>query len=171
MVNILELRNVVYVPSMRRNLILVSTWAFDGYSYSFGNRKFELFYNSCVVGSSALFDGLYKVDLDYSFANSINIAIGKKRSKVDENSSMLWHESLSHISKERMQKLIKEGVLYDLHFSNFDTCIDCIKGKLPTRAIKGKRSRKQNILELIHIDIKDPLHLLPWAVITISSPL
>ena len=51
----------------------------------------------------------------------------------------------------------KEGILRDLDFSDFDACVDCIKGKLPTRTRKGKRSRKQNILELIHIDINGPI--------------
>ena len=45
---------------------------------------------------------------------------------------MLWHKHSSYISRERMQSLIKEGVLHDLDFLNFDTCIDCIKGKLPS---------------------------------------
>ena len=40
--HILQLRNIVYIPSMMRNLILVIALDFDGYSYSFGNRKFEL---------------------------------------------------------------------------------------------------------------------------------
>ena len=153
----LELRNVVYVPSMRRNLISVTALDFDGYYCFFGNRKFELFYNSCMVGSGMLSDGLYKIDLDPNFANSINTVIGKKRSRVDENSSMLWHKRLGHISRDRMQRLIKEGILQDLDFSDFDTCVDCIKGKLPARARKGKRSRKLNILELIHTDISGPI--------------
>ena len=56
-----------------------------------------------------------------------------------------------------MQRLIKEGVLHDLDFSNFDTYIDCIKRKLPTRARKGKRGRKQNVLEIIHTYICGPI--------------
>ena len=39
----LELKNIVYVPFMRRNLISIAALDFDGYSYSFGNRKLELF--------------------------------------------------------------------------------------------------------------------------------
>ena len=109
---------------MKRNLILVITLDFDGYSYSFGNRKFKLFYNSCTVGSSALFDGLYKTDLNPSFANSFNTVIKIKRSKVNENSFMLWQKGLRHISRERMERLIKEDALHDLDFLNFNICID-----------------------------------------------
>ena len=56
-----------------------------------------------------------------------------------------------------MQRLIKEWVLHDLDFSYFDTCVNCIKGKLLVRARKGKRSRKQDVLEMIHTDICGPI--------------
>ena len=98
----LELKNIVYIPSMRRNFISVATLDFDRYSYSFGNRNFKLSYDSCVVGFGALSDGLYKIDLDPNFANSINTVIGKKMDRVNENSSMMWHKHLGHISRERM---------------------------------------------------------------------
>ena len=96
--------------------------------------------------------------------------IGKKRSKVNENSSMLWHKCLGHISRERMQRLIKEGILHDLDFSDFDTCVDCIKRKLPVRARKGKRSRKQSIPGLIHINISGPITPTIMGDINTSSP-
>ena len=44
-------------------------------------------------------------------------------------------------------------MLHDMDFSNFETCIGCIKGKLPIEVRKGKRNRKQNALELILINI------------------
>ena len=50
---------------MTRNLISIIALNFDGYYYSFGNTKFELFYDFCVVGSNALSNELYKIDLDY----------------------------------------------------------------------------------------------------------
>lgn len=53
----------------------------------------------------------------------------KKRKRNDENSSKLWHERLGHISKSRMERLVKEGLLHPLDFSDFDTCIKYIKGK------------------------------------------
>ena len=96
--------------------------------------------------------------------------IGKKRGRFNENFSMLQHKCLGHISRERMQMLIKESVLHDLNFLDFDTYIDCIKGKLPTRAKKGKRSRKQSILELIHTNISGPITPTAMGVINISSP-
>ena len=59
----------------------------------------------------------------------VNSIAGDNRSKVDENSSMLWHKRLGHISRPRIERLVKQGILHDLDFSDFDTCVVCIKGK------------------------------------------
>ena len=40
---------------------------------------------------------------------------------------------MSHISRQRMERLIKDDILLDLDFSDFDTCIDCIKVNWPPR--------------------------------------
>jgi hypothetical protein len=37
--------------------------------------------------------------------------------------------SSGHISRGRIEHLIKEEILHLLDFSNFDQCIECIKGK------------------------------------------
>ena len=154
---ILKLKDIVYVPSMRRNLISVVALDHDGYFCNFGNGKLQLLYDSCVIGYGFLCDGLYKIDLDLKYTNSINAVTCKKRGRIDERSSMLWHKRLGHISRDKMQRLIKEGVLHDLDFLDFDTCVDCIKGKLPARARKGKKGRKQDVLEMIYTDICGPI--------------
>ena len=82
-----------------------------------------------MVGFDCLFNGLYKIELDLTFANSISIMIRNKKCRMDEMSSMLWHRSMSHISGEMMERLIKEWILDDLEFSNFDSCVDYINAK------------------------------------------
>lgn len=54
----LLLKDVVYVPSMRRNLI--SLLALDSYGYTFiiGNGKFVMHFNSIIFGLAVLCDGL-----------------------------------------------------------------------------------------------------------------
>ena len=37
---------------------------------------------------------------------------------IDERSSMLWHGHPVYIFREKMKRLIKEGILHDLNFSN-----------------------------------------------------
>lgn len=43
--------------------------------------------------------------------------------------SLLWHKYLGHISKDRIEKLVKNEILPNLNFIDFGLCVDCIKGK------------------------------------------
>jgi len=157
----LTLSNVVYVPSMRRNLISISVLDKCGFMFVFGNNEVKISCNSSLIGSGVLSDGLYLLNLD---PNSIvqrqsdvcNI-VRNKRGRVTESSSMLWHKRLGHISRKRMERLIKENILHSLDFSDFDNCIDCIKGKLTAKIRKTSGSRKEGILQLIHTDICGPI--------------
>ena len=62
---------------------------------------------------------------------------------------------LDHISKGRMERLIKEEILHPLDFSDLDHRIDCIKGKFAKQIKKGA-IRSSGVLELIHTDICGP---------------
>jgi hypothetical protein len=106
-----------------------------------------------VVGSGILCDGLYRIDLMpslSSFSSSapiVNVVVGSRRSRDMETSSMLWHKRLDYISKPRMEMLIKDGILVKLNFSDFDTCVDCVKGKLTSKTKRQKDGRRENVLE------------------------
>jgi len=152
--HVLLLKDIVYVPSMRRNLISVSILDKCGYTFEFGNGKLIVYFNSIIIGSGVLYDRLYMMNLNDMYINSV---IGHKRSRVDENSSMLWHRCLGHISRPRIERLIKEGILHDLDFSDFDTCVDCVKGKLTVKVRNTGTNRSDNVLELIHTDICGPI--------------
>lgn len=68
--HVLELRDVAYVPSIRRNLISVSVLDQCGYTFHFGNGHVSLYCNCLLVGSGTLSDGLYMVDLHSDFGGS-----------------------------------------------------------------------------------------------------
>ena len=60
----LTLSNVVYVPSMRRNLISISVLDKCGFMFVFGNNEVKISCNSSLIGSGVLSDGLYLLNLD-----------------------------------------------------------------------------------------------------------
>ena len=101
------------------------------YSCSFGNGKISLFQYSNMSGIGSLVDDLYQLDINVSHINESFHAsnCGTKHKLTDENSSMLWHKCLGHISKQMMQRLVSKEILDSLDFANFKICIDCIKGK------------------------------------------
>ncbi|RVX02371.1 Retrovirus-related Pol polyprotein from transposon TNT 1-94 [Vitis vinifera] len=84
--------------------------------------------------------------------NSLHVQIGIKRCVVKDDSSTLWHRRLGHISIDRIKRLVNDGVLSTLDFTNFETCVDCIKGKQTNKSKRGA-TRSSTILEIIHTDI------------------
>ena len=160
---ILILENTFIVPSFRRNLISVSCLDKSGYLCSFGNETFSLFQNSKVIGTGSLIDKLYKLNMQSPNTNLIMNAtiIGSKRKLNNEKSSMLWHKRMGHISKQRIERLITQGILDSLDMSDFDICVDCIKGKMTNKRKTGA-NRCSNVLELIHTDICGPFPTASW---------
>jgi len=107
-----------------------------------------------LIGFAILSDGLYKLKLDYGFANSLPTVyhnVGIKHSMPNENFSFLWHKRLGHISKERLERLVKNKILPQLDFTDLGICADCIKGKQTKHNKKGAISTQ--LLEIVHIEI------------------
>ena len=56
--------------------------------------------------------------------------VTKKRKRIDAISSKLWHCRLAHISRGRIERLVKASNLLPLESSSLQQCIDCIKEKI-----------------------------------------
>ena len=127
-----------------------------GFSFKIGKGCFSLFNkDDSFIGSGILVDGLYSLKLDVDFSVSLmcvhqNIRI--KRSMANENSTYLWHKRLGHISKERLQRLVKNEILPNLDFTDLVLCVDYIKEKQTKHNKKGATKSTQ-LLEIIHTDI------------------
>jgi len=71
-----------------------------------------------------------KLDCLYAeTALTLHHNVGTKRSLVNERSVFLWHKRLGHISRERMERLIRNAILPYLDFMDLNICVGCIKGK------------------------------------------
>ena len=53
---------------------------------------------------------------------------------------------------DRIKRLVNDKGLNSMDFTDFDTCIDCIKRKQTNKFKKGSK-RSTNMLEIIHLDI------------------
>ena len=82
----------------------------------------------------------------------MHVQVGIKRCVMNEDSSILWHLRLGHISIERIKRLVNDRVLSVLDFTDFDTYVNYIKGKQTNKLKKGVK-RSLNKLEIIHSDI------------------
>ena len=153
---ILELEKTFYVPSFSRNLISISRLVSLGFSFSFSDSSFSLSNKYKVIGNGTLSNGLFHIQLQNDITyNSMHVTAILKRCVMNEESSMLWHRRLGHISIERIKKLVNDGVLSTLDFADFETCVNCIKGKQTNKSKKGAK-RSINLLEIIYTDICCP---------------
>ena len=157
----LELMDTFYVPSIFRNLISLSKLDVVGCSFKFGNGCFSLYRRTCLIGFGTLNDDLYKLNLDNLYVEivmTLQHNVGTKRSLVNECSAFLWHKHLGHISKEIMERLVKNEILPNLDFTDLNVCVDCIKGKQTKHTKKGAL-RSTQLLEIIHTNRCGPLHV------------
>ena len=152
----LMLKDTFYVPSFRRNLVSVS--CLDKYDYSFEIKSnvIYLFLNSNKVGCCYMYNGLYRLCLS---PNDIYVAyttekILSKRPLPKEHSYALWHKRLGHISKDRVERLIKTNILSALK-NDLETCVDCCRCKM-TKIRKKTAVRSSDLLKVIHTDISGP---------------
>jgi hypothetical protein len=134
---ILLLRNVLFVPSLQRNLISVSCLDNDGFDYHFGDGKCEILCNNKCVGLAFQKQYLYLLSLhenvnsvcDVNVNVSSSMNTNRKRNRTQDASSKLWHCRLDHISRGRIERLIKNEILPPLEFSDLEQRRECIKGK------------------------------------------
>ncbi|WVZ12860.1 hypothetical protein V8G54_017390 [Vigna mungo] len=130
----LNLEKCLYVPGCARNLISVAKLDCLGFNFRIENGIFHLYKLSYYYGSGTLLDGLYRLNLDVNFSESLfNIehVVDRNSSSGKECSAFLWHKRLGHISKERMLRLVKNEILPQLDFDG---------GKAIDRKVKVVRS-------------------------------
>jgi hypothetical protein len=100
------LHNVLYVPSMRRNLIYVSRLDDDGFDCLFDKKQCLITFNDEVVGHTFMHDKLYLLSIKYfinivSFENNMNVSSSKNKCKrIDDISSKLWSSLGPHFERD-----------------------------------------------------------------------
>ena len=152
----LMLKDTFYVPSFKRNLVSISYLDMYDYSFEIKSNVISLFLNSNKVGCCYMSNGLYRLCLS---PNDIYVAyttekVVSKRPLPKEQSYALWHKRLGHISKDRVERLIKTNISPALK-NDLETCVDCCRGKM-TKIRKKTAVRNSNLLEVIHTDVSRP---------------
>ena len=159
----LVLKDVLFVPSLQRNLISVSRLDTDGFGCHFANGKCELWFDNNCIGDAVLYNDLYLLSMRDKVHSVCNVNVNeslseketKKRKRTQDTSSKLWHCRLGHISRGRIERLVKSEILPQLEFSDLEQCVECIKGKFVKQIKKGAK-RSAGTLEIIHTDICGP---------------
>ena len=83
----------------------------------------DIFSNLVLIGNAILFSFLYSLSLHHGplcDSSSVNSVIGCKRVRMNLSSSMLWHKHLGHISRQRLERLVRDDMLSNIDFSDFE---------------------------------------------------
>ena len=78
-------------------------------------------------------------DANVNVIASLSVNANRKRKRTHVESSKLWHCRLGHISRGRIERLVKNEILPSLEFSDLEQCIECIKGKFVKQIKKGAK--------------------------------
>ena len=122
---ILILYDCLFVPSIRRNLILVSALFKQEYSILF-NKNVPIKLNRSFICSNKLVDSLYLITPkmyeihDTELNKSQNLSLTRKASS--NNPTYLWHLRLSHINIKMIDRLVKEGFLSFFTIKTLPAC-------------------------------------------------
>ena len=128
-------------------MISVSRSDDDSIDCHFGDGKSKIQFNKECVGLAFRQDKIYLLSL----SENVNIVscknknssshenVTKKCKRIDAISSKLWHSRLGHISRGRIEHLVKASILPPLEFSDLEQCIDCIKEKYIKNIKKGAK--------------------------------
>ena len=94
----------------------------------FNNKCVGLAFRQDKLYLLSLSDNVNAVSTENENASSSMNARNKQK-RVHDISLKLWHCRLGHISRGRLERLIKKSIIPPLEFLVLEQCIDCIKGK------------------------------------------
>ena len=157
----LLLKDCLYVPSIRKNLISVSSFVKDRYSVLF-NDYVIIKLNKRSICSGTLMDNLYIIkhvspSLQQNKLNKTNVFPCKRKEPSQMNQTYLWHLRLDHINLKRISTLVQNGPLGSLELEALPVCESCLEGKMTRRAFTSKGYRAKEQLELVHSDLCRPM--------------
>lgn len=72
---------------------------------------------------------------------------------LQSNSPSLWHLWLDHISKNKINRLVKFGILTEIKEKDYPSFESCIYGNITKLLSPSKAQMCKKIFDLIHIDI------------------
>ena len=94
-----RLKNVRYIPGIKKNLISVGQLDSTGYAVEFGKGSWKIVKGAMVVARGTKFGTLYTIA---GYINMVAVAEGA-------SGSCLWHIRLGHMSTKGMKMLVAKG--------------------------------------------------------------
>ena len=147
----LSLQNVLYVPSLRRNLISGALLNKAGVKLVFEGDKLVLSRNGEFVGKGYLSGGLFILET----VSVIDVMNKTTSSAYLLESVDLWHGRLGHVNYGSLKRLQTMSLIPNLNSNGHNKCEICVEAKHSRTHFRPVTSRQTELLELIHSDLAD----------------
>lgn len=144
------LKDVRYVPELKRNLISLGTLDKAGFSYTSENGTLNVTKDSVLKLSGQLRDGLYILK-GKTVTGELNVL-----SKLASKETFLWHRRLAHIGEKGLDCLYKQGLLGKAKPVYPCFCEHCALGKSMRASFRPASYTTIERLDYIHSDLWGP---------------
>ncbi|KAK1424234.1 hypothetical protein QVD17_19555 [Tagetes erecta] len=149
------LHDILYAPSLTRNIISVSLLRQFGYDFNFVDNAIDVSLIGIFYFKALPYNGIYKLVHDNTSFDNMLYQSYTKKLKLDLSKTFIWHCRLGHISIGRINTLQKNGLLKSSDDS-FDKCESCLLGKMTKKPFSGTNERAKDLLGIIHTDVCGP---------------
>lgn len=148
------LKNVLYVPEIRKNLVSGSLLSTHGFRMVFESDKFVLSKGGMYVGKGYVCNGMWKINAISSKSNAMINNKNNTSSAYIIESLNLWHGRLGHVNYDTLRRLINLQHIPTFQIDHKHKCEICVESKL-TRSSFHTVERNTEPLDLIHSDVCD----------------
>ena len=129
---LLALIDVLHVPDIHWNLVLVSLLGKTRVRILFDSDKIVLIKNDAFVGNGYCNQGLFMLNV-YDIIN--NNASSSSAYTVD--SCDIWHGKLRHVNFSYMKKMVELSLIPNPSLENHGKCESCVESKTTKKSYKS----------------------------------
>lgn len=157
----ITLKNVLYIPEARVNLLSVRKMEMAGLKVMFADGKVSIERESGAVAVGNRRGKLYELDLYRESVpeESSHYSCGRIPKGLE-----IWHRRYGHLSGKNLKLLMRNEMVIgmkakiDGKFADEIVCEPCIVGKQSRKPFSvGEERRSTRVLELIHSDVCGPV--------------
>lgn len=151
------LKDTLYVPDLRTNLISVAKIVNNDCEVTFNNK--------CAIikdnNSKILFTADRIGDLFFLRGNG-KASFAVSESKSYKSGAEIWHARLGHLNFNYMTRMLKDQCVDGFDFDDkvvLNKCATCLAGKMTSIPFTVRENPLTELLELIHMDVCGPMRL------------
>jgi len=149
------LRNVRYVPKLKKNLISLGALESNGLVVTMRDGMLR-----ATSGALVMLKGIRKNNLYYYQGSTVVgaavAATAVSSSRKDEEATKLWHMRLGHAGEKSLQLLAKQGLLKGVKACKLKLCEHCVLGKQKRVKFGTAIHNTEGILDYVHSDVWGP---------------